>query len=223
MRPLSEGTSGAFVTGTGTGVGKTVVAAAIARTLAADGERVAVFKPALTGLDDEGEPDHALLRRAAGSEQSDEEIAPYRYGPPMSPHLAAELASEEIEPGRLLAGARAAAADADVLICEGVGGLLVPLSTGYLVRDFAVDLGLPLVVAASPGIGTINHTLLTIEVARAAGLEVAAVVLTPWPDAPSPIERSNRETIAALGEVEVVSLPHLDLAAPGQWPRLPID
>ncbi len=73
-------------------------------------------------------------------------------------------------------------------------------------RDFAVDLGLPLVVAASPGLGTINHTLLTLEAARAAGLDVARVVLTPWPDEPSPIESSNRETIAALGEVAVETL-----------------
>jgi len=211
---------GVFVTGTGTEVGKTVVAAAIARTLAATGGRVAVFKPAVTGLDQGGEPDHELLRRAAGGEQSDEEIAPYRYGPPMSPHLAAELAGEEIEPQRLLAAARGAAASADVLVCEGVGGLLVPLAPGYAVRDLAVELGLPLVIAASPGLGTINHTLLTIEAARAAGLEVAAVVLTPWPQEPSEIERSNRETIAALGEVRVDVLPLLDLDAPSGWPPL---
>ena len=92
---------GVFVTGTGTEVGKTVVAAAIARTLAAEGKRVAVFKPAVTGLDEGVETDHALLRRAAGSSQSDEEIAPYRYGPPASPHLAAALAGEEIDPERL--------------------------------------------------------------------------------------------------------------------------
>jgi dethiobiotin synthetase len=208
------------VTGTGTEVGKTVVAAAIARTLAAEGKRVAVFKPAVTGLDEAGEPDHALLRRAAGSAQSDAEIAPYRYGPPMSPHLAAQLASEEIDPERLVATARAAAADADALVCEGVGGLLVPLAPGCLVRDLALALGLPLVVAASPGLGTINHTLLTLEAARTAGLDVAAVVLTPWPEEPTAIERSNRETIAALGEVEVHTLAGVDLDAPDEWPPL---
>jgi dethiobiotin synthetase len=224
--------TGVFVTGTGTEVGKTVVAAVIARTLAEDGRRVAVFKPAVTGLDEEGEADHQLLRRASGSEQSDEEIAPYRYGPPASPHLAAALAAEEIEPSRLLETARAAAASADTLVCEGVGGLLVPLAgrfgvpigdkvdQPYLVRDLATDLGYPLVIAASPGLGTINHTLLTIESARAAGLEVAAVVLTPWPEAPGEIEHSNRETIATLGAVEVQTLPALDLAAPSTWPRL---
>lgn len=200
--------AGVFVTGTGTDVGKTVVAATIARSVATAGERVAVFKPAVTGLDDPGEPDHALLRRAARSAQSDEEIAPYRYGPPMSPHLAAALAGERIEPARLLAGARAAADGAEFLVCEGVGGLLVPLAEDYLVRDLAVELALPLVIAAAPGLGTINHTLLTIEAARSAGLELASVVLTPWPDDPGEVERSNRETIATLGGVEVEELPH---------------
>jgi dethiobiotin synthetase len=231
--------NGVFVTGTGTEVGKTMVAAVIARTFAASGASVAVFKPAVTGLDElpvDGtqsrdidrfqsrrpgdEPDHALLRRAAGSEQSDDEIAPYRYGPAASPHLAAALAGEEIDPRRLLNSARTAAKSADILVCEGVGGLLVPLSGDYLVRDLAVELALPLVIAASPGLGTINHTLLTIEAARAAGLEIAEVVLTPWPDEPSAIERSNRETIQALGKVTVETLPPLDLSAPETWPPM---
>jgi dethiobiotin synthetase len=211
---------GVFVTGTGTEVGKTVVAAAIARTLAAAGHEVAVFKPAVTGLDDPGEPDHALLRRAAESAQSDEQIAPYRYGPPASPHLAAALAGEEIDPDRLRAAAAAAKRGADALVCEGVGGLLVPLSPGYLVRDLAVDLELPLAIAASPGLGTINHTLLTIEAARGAGLEVAMVVLTPWPRSPTPVEESNRETIAELGEAPVETLPQIDLSDPSTWPAV---
>lgn len=213
---------GIFVTGTSTEVGKTVVAAAIARALAADGERVAVFKPAVTGLDEGVETDHELLRRAAGSGQSDEEIAPYRYGPPASPHLAAALAGEEIDPGRLLAAAAAAAEGADAIVCEGVGGLLVPLSPGYLVRDLAAELGYPVVIVASPGLGTINHTLLTIEAARAVGLEVKAVVLNPWPPEPTEIELSNRKTIAEIGGVEVLTFPQVDLADPASWPPLRI-
>jgi dethiobiotin synthetase len=211
---------GVFVTGTSTEVGKTVVAAVIAHTLAAEGKRVAVFKPAVTGLEEEGETDHALLRRASGSEQSDEEIAPYRFKPPASPHLAAALANEEIEPERLRQAAGAAAAGADAVVCEGVGGLLVPLSRAYLVRELAVDLGYPLVVVASPGLGTINHTLLTLESARSVGLEVAAVVLNPWPGQPTEIERSNRETIAELEKVRVETLPRLDLGEPSTWPPL---
>ncbi len=211
---------GVFVTGTGTEVGKTVVAATIARTLAAEGKRVAVFKPAVTGLDEGAEADHALLRRASGSAQSDEEIAPYRYGPPASPHLAAAMADEEIDPERLRQAARVAAEGADAIVCEGVGGLLVPLSPTYLVRDLAADLGFPLVVVASPGLGTINHTLLTLEAARAASLEVATVILTPWPAEPTEIERSNRETIATLGSVPVFTLPPIDLGNPSRWPNL---
>ncbi|MBK5220065.1 MAG: dethiobiotin synthase [Thermoleophilia bacterium] len=228
--------SGIFVTGTGTEVGKTVVAAVAAHTLAADGATVAVFKPCVTGLDElsadgpiSGDigpksarrlADHELLRAASGSGQSDEEIAPYRYGPPASPHLAAALAGEQIDPERLRAAAGRAAAGAEAIVCEGVGGLLVPLAGEYLVRELAVELGYPLAIAAGPGLGTINHTLLTIEVARAAGLVVAAVVLTPWPHEPSELERSNRKTIAALGEVTVMTLPEVDLAAPDSWPEL---
>jgi dethiobiotin synthetase len=213
---------GLFVTGTSTEVGKTVVAAAIARTLADEGQRVAVFKPAVTGLDEGVETDHELLRRASGSAQSDEEIAPYRYGPPASPHLAAALAGEEIDPERLRAAAAAAAEGADALVCEGVGGLLVPLSPGYLVRDLAADLGHPVAIVAAPGLGTINHTLLTIESARAAGLAVTAVVLNPWLEQPTEIERSNRETIADLGDVEILTYPRVDPTAPEAWPQLRI-
>ena len=179
-----------------------------------------MFKPAVSGLDEGGEADHELLRRAAGSDQSDDEIAPYRFGPPVSPHLGAALAGEAIDPARLRAAVRDAAASADVLIGEGVGGLMVPLTLGYLVRDFARDVGLPVVVAARPGLGTINHTLLTLEAARAVGLEVVLAVLTPWPRRPSEVERSNLEAVQRLGRVEVATLERVDLANPSSWPAL---
>lgn len=222
--PPERADAGVFVTGTGTEVGKTVVAATLARDGARRGLRVSVFKPAVSGLDDyaDAAPDHELLRAAAGSAQTDDEIAPYRYGPPVSPHLGAELAGEAIEPGRLRAAADVAAGAGEYLVCEGVGGFLVPLTLGYLVRDFARDLGLPVVIAAAPGLGTINHTLLTVEAVRAVGLEVAAVVLTPWPDEPGEVERSNRVAIERLGEVHVLDLPRLDLADPACWPALAV-
>jgi dethiobiotin synthetase len=206
---------GVFITGTDTEVGKTIVACTIAATLASHGEQVAVFKPAVTGLIEPAGvlPDHELLRRSAGSSQSAEAVAPYRFGPAVSPHLAAELVGIEVAPGHLVAGAEAAAAHSDVLVVEGVGGLLVPLCADYSVRDFAAELALPIVIAARPGLGTINHTLMTIECARAAGLEVAAVVLTPWARFPNPVERSNRRTIEALGEVETFGLPKVEIAS----------
>jgi dethiobiotin synthetase len=213
---------GVFVTGTGTGVGKTVVAAAIAHTRAAEGRRVNVFKPVLSGLDEPGEPDHELLRRAAGSTQTDDQVAPHRFGPAVSPHLAAQMAGQAIDPSALLAAARVAAGDADFLVCEGVGGYLVPIAGNYLVRDLARDLALPVVVAASPELGTINHTLLTLEALRADGLEASAVVITPWPESPSEMEMSNRATIGELGSVEVLVLGALDLADPAGWPSFGI-
>ena len=201
---------GLFVTGTDTSVGKTVLAAAICAALAGRGATVSAFKPVVTGLDDppgEWPPDHELLASAASAGQAPDEVAPWRFGPAVSPHLAAELAGTALEPPRLVEAARAAATAGDVLVCEGVGGLLVPLAPDYSVRDFAVELALPVLVAARPGLGTINHTLLTIEAARAAGLSVAGVAMTPWPAEPSAIERSNRETVARLGGVPVAARP----------------
>lgn len=194
-------------------MGKSVLAAAVCAALRARGERVAAFKPVVTGLDEPAghwPHDHELLARAAGGRP--DAVAPYRFGPPLSPHYAAELAGRPVDPARLVEAARAAGREG-TLVCEGVGGLLVPLTTGYLVRDLAVDLGLALLVAARTGLGTINHTLLTVEAARAAGLRVAGVVMTPWPAEPLPIERSNRETVERLGGVPVSGLAPTDPGA----------
>lgn len=199
---------GLFVTGTDTGAGKTVLAAALAAAMRASGEQVAAHKPVLTGTDEAvvaWPSDHELLGLAAGEDP--ERVAPRRYGPAVSPHLAAELAGETLDPQELIAEARATARRATTTIVEGVGGLMVPLADGFTVRDLAVELELGVLIAARPGLGTINHSLLTLAAARAAGLDVRAIVLTPWPQAPSAMERSNRETIASLGEIEVVGLP----------------
>jgi dethiobiotin synthetase len=218
---------GVVVTGTDTGVGKTVLAAAICAGLAERGERVAAFKPAVTGLDEdpaEWGHDHELLASVANAGQAPEDVAPYRFGTPASPHLAAALAGVEIDPAELRDAARGAAAVADALVVEGVGGLLVPLTPAYLVRDLAADLQLPVVIAARPGLGTINHTLLTVESARAAGLRVTGVVMTPWPTEPGQIESSNLETVSALAGVDVTPLPPAragTLADAGE--RLPLD
>jgi dethiobiotin synthetase len=197
---------GLFVTGTDTGAGKTVVAAALIAAMAAAGEPVRAHKPAVTGLDDppgRWPADHELLASVSGMDP--EQVAPRRYGPAVSPQLAAEMAGEPIEPESLVEAARAAGRQG-LLMVEGAGGLLSPLAGGYTVCDLAVALGLPLVVAARPGLGTINHSLLTLRAARNAGLQVRAIVLTPWPEQPSALERSNRDAIAQLGDVEVAGL-----------------
>jgi dethiobiotin synthetase len=201
---------GLFVTGTDTGVGKSVVSAALVAAMRAAGEPVAACKPVLTGLDEPPESgwprDDELLASAAATDAS--EVTTLRFGPAVSPHLAAELAGTPIDAASLGSHARSLARDgAATLVVEGVGGLLVPLADGFDVRDLAARLALPLVIAARPGLGTINHSLLTLEAARSAGLDVAAVVITPWPTSPSTMERSNRDTIQRLGGVETATLP----------------
>jgi dethiobiotin synthetase len=206
---------GLFVTGTGTGVGKTLVSAALLAAMRAAGEPVRAHKPVVTGIAEspgEWPPDHELLALAAG--MTPEQVAPLRFDPPVSPHLAAALIGRSIDPAAVIANARTESQS--TLVVEGVGGLLVPLADDFTVRDLAVQLGLPLVIAAAPGLGTINHTLLTIESARAVGLKVVAVVLTPWPSEPSQMEQSNCETIARLGAIEVATLDEIaspDIAA----------
>jgi dethiobiotin synthetase len=208
--PTADAPRGVFVTGTGTGVGKSVLAATICAGLAARGERIAALKATVTGLDEEPgvwPPDHELLATAASAGQSSEEVAPYRFGPAVSPHYAAELSGASIDAEALLRAARDAGGGSDALVVEGVGGLMVPLAPDYLVRDLAADLALPVLIAARTGLGTINHTLLTLEAARSSGLRVAGVVMTPWPDDPEPIERSNRATVERLGSARVTGLP----------------
>jgi dethiobiotin synthetase len=205
---------GLFITATDTGVGKTVLSAALLAASAAEGRSVRAYKPVVTGLEDDAEiaargdwpADHELLGAIAGMDPH--EVSPLRYGPAVSPHLAAALAGERIDPAAMLAAAMRSGdrGEEQALIVEGVGGLLTPLAEEYTVCDLAAALALPVVIAARPGLGTISHTLLTLSVARAAGLDVRAVVLTPWPAQPSVVERSNRATIARLGAVAVEAL-----------------
>jgi len=211
---------GLFVTGTDTGVGKTVLSAALLAAMSRAGEAVMAYKPAVTGLDEQAEsgpaqpwpPDHELLGAAA--DMAAEGVAPRRYGPAASPQLAAELAGERLDRRELLvtAAERAASAAREerTLIVEGVGGLLSPLADELSVCDLAVALRLPLLIAARAGLGTINHTLLTLQAARAASLNVRAVVLTPWPQQPSRLEQYNLEAITRAGFVEVCTLPHAE-------------
>jgi dethiobiotin synthetase len=194
---------GLFVTGTDTGVGKTVLSAALIAAMRAAGERVHAYKPVVTGLrhahKSRWPPDHELLAALSGARA--DRVAPRRYEPAVSPQLAAQLSGETIEPRDLLASVPQAGRDA--VVVEGVGGLLTPFADGFSVRELAAELRLPVVVAARPGLGTINHTLLTLEAARTARLDVRAVVLTPWPRRPSALQRSNRDVIARAGEVVV--------------------
>ena len=178
---------GLFVTGTDTGVGKTHVASLIARQLSSDGVRVGVYKPVCSGalFDEHGRArwdDIDRLREAVRGHWpdgglSDEVICPQRFLAPLAPPLAALLEGRGVNVEQLRRGADWWTGRAEVLIVEGAGGLLCPVSETQDVADLARDLGYPLIVVARCGLGTINHSLLTVEAARRRGLQVIGIVL----------------------------------------------
>jgi len=185
------------VTGTGTGIGKTVASAVI---LARYGKmlRLGYWKPIATGAREGRDVD--FVRRAVGhlAQVLPEE---YLFDAPVSPHLAARLEGRTIDPERVVAAlVRHGVEDPRrSLVIEGVGGLLVPITErGYLLASLLQELHLPCVIVASSALGTINHTLLTIEAMRSRGLEVAGVVLS------GPLNRENVDAIDRFGRVEVV-------------------
>ena len=159
---------GYFVTATDTGVGKTFITAALATALRARGRDVAVFKPVQSGATADDPSGDAVLLGAD---------CVYGFAASLAPLVAARAEGRTIELEPILARARELAHEHELLLVEGAGGLLVPLADKLDLADLAVALGLPLVVVARAGLGTVNHTLLTIEAARARGLELAGVVL----------------------------------------------
>ncbi len=208
---------GLFITGTDTGAGKSVLSACLLASMVREGEDPIAYKPVLTGLDEQAPsswpPDDELLALAADMDARD--VAPLRFGPALSPHLAAALAGTTIDVQELIERARSRAGSG-TLIVEGVGGLLVPLTGELTVRDLAAGIGLPVLIAARPGLGTISHSLLTLEAARGAGLDVRALVITPWPAQPGEMERSNRESIGRIGRVPVHTLPAVGMPDVGE-------
>ncbi|OQO89737.1 dethiobiotin synthase [Saccharomonospora piscinae] len=178
------------MSGTGTGVGKTVVTAAVASLAVDRGQRVAVLKPAQTGVAP-GEPgDLADVRRLAG-EVTTCELR--RYPDPLSPEAAARRSGlAELTPAQAATAASRLLSDHDLVLVEGAGGLLVRFdSGGGTLADVAWALGAPVVVVAEAGLGTLNATALTAEVATRRGLDVLGVVIGAWPDKPDLAARSN--------------------------------
>jgi dethiobiotin synthetase len=190
---------GFFVTGTDTGVGKTVVAGGLARALRARGASVATFKPVQSGaLADDLTGDAALLGATCV----------YALEAPVAPIVAARRAGVTIELEQILRAADRLVAAHDVLVAEGAGGLLVPLAPNLLVADLARALGLPLVVVARAGLGTVNHVLLTLEAAAARGLDVVAVVLSGEADESTD---DNAALIrSSAGDISIVRVPVTD-------------
>ena len=211
---------GVFVTGTDTEVGKTVIAGAIARSLNNDGVRTEVFKPAASGCKRERgqlvSEDAAFLAACADSAMMLEEITPLRYAAALAPNVAAQRAGQTVDLDQMFNAYRSLEGKCDAVVVEGVGGLMCPISDDLWVIHLAAMMGLPLVIVARPDLGTINHTLLTIYAARAAGLHVAGVIINRYqadfqrtenqgPDAEIAM-MTNPAQIAEKGAVPILAL-----------------
>lgn len=203
---------GLFVTGTNTGVGKTYVTCQIIRQLVSEGVRVGAYKPVCSGA----EPlpvggfaweDISRLSQALGGRYSDEQICPQRFLAPLAPSLAAAREDRSVSWEGLWKGLVAWAAFADCLIVEGAGGFLCPLTDDTDFGDFATQLGWPVLLVAGRGLGTISHTLLTLEAIRTRGLSVAGVVLnSPRADDADLSTEANGGEIARRGDVEILGV-----------------
>jgi len=224
--------NGIFVTGTDTGIGKTALSALLLAELRRRGINAAPMKPVQTdckpvnlrpealdfrnvlpqGLKPKARslsiPDLDYSLSMSSMEVSAEDYAnmsPYTFEPACSPHLAAEMAGTEIEIAEMVIAARALTSDYEFVIAEGAGGTLVPLNRRETMLDLMQALKFPTLLVARPGLGTINHTLLSIRVLRSDGLDIAGVIFVASEETdPGFIEEDNAVTIEHFGKVPVL-------------------
>ena len=203
---------GLFFTGTDTGVGKTYVAALVARTLAAQGRRVGVYKPAASGCRGEGDTlvsdDAVALWNAAGRPGELDRVCPQRFLAPLAPHLAARAEGARLDAELLRQGIDYWRDRSDVILVEGAGGLMSPLGEDEYVADLTYDFGFPLVIVARNALGTINQTLQTLITAAAFrdGLPVAGIVLnSPSPPSGDPSTATNRQELQARAGAPILA------------------
>lgn len=207
---------GLFVTGTDTRVGKTLVAGGLAAALSSIGLNVGVVKPVESGCEQRENglypTDAAFLKRMAGSGDPLETVCPVRLEAPLAPSVAAEKEGLEISLDALEEAVRAIASRHSVTICEGAGGLYVPLDgQGGCVIDLIQRVGFPVLVVGRLGLGTINHTTLTVKALSAVGAKVAGIVLSKTEPGAEPAEEKNPEVVETLTGVSVLGVvPFLD-------------
>jgi dethiobiotin synthetase len=215
---------GVFITGTDTGVGKTLVTAALAVCLKQRGVTVGVMKPIETGSRDEGAAgsDAARLYAAAGMAETVEEISPYRFADPLAPAAAARRAGQTISLPHIVRSYRALAGRYDIVLVEGVGGAMVPLTAREDVRDLIRQIGLPVIVVGRAGLGAVNHARLTLEALRQRHIPVHALLLNRAGarSMTAPEELQEISTVSLLkswGQVPVIGpLPH-EAKVNGSW------
>lgn len=194
---------GIFVAGTDTGIGKTVVAGGLARALCRRGLRVGVFKPISSG----GLGDIRFLTRCAGLPFTPDRFNPVRFKYPLAPSVASRLEKKPVNLRKVFSAFSKIKNEYDYLIVEGIGGLLVPVTGNFYTVDFAKQLQLPLVVVARLGLGTLNHTLLTLKEAQREYLSVRGVILNAFGSHPRGLaERTNPQELRRITKVSLLGI-----------------
>ncbi len=212
---------GIFITGTDTEVGKTFIGAAIAHGLRKKNIDCGVMKPIQSGATKRNgrliSQDAEFLIKASNVKDEISLVNPYCLDAPLAPSVAARLERKTISAGRVINAFNILSSRHQFMIVEGAGGLLVPISNGYLMKDLILDLNLPILIVSRSGLGTINHTLLTIEAARNCGIEIIGVIFNQTEKNPITIcERTNPKIISGLSSASCLGkiqyMPKLSLA-----------
>lgn len=216
---------GLFITGTDTGVGKTLIAGAIARILADKGLKAGVFKPIATGCKNNWEglisDDTEFLAFCANSDLPLSTITPLGYPTPAAPIVSAAHDRSAIDLDKIKTAYKDICQNSDIVIVEGIGGVRVPLTAEFDLLDLAAEFAMPVAIVARPNLGTINHTLMTIDCVRAAELKIAGVVINGYKPADSTVaEDAAPEVIAKCSGVDILSVVPFDEAVDIEEPNL---
>jgi len=217
--------TGLFITSTDTGVGKTLIAGAIARILTEKGLKVGVFKPIATGCHRSWEGlvsyDTEFLANCANSELSLSTITPVGYVTPAAPIVSAAYDGPPIDFDKIAAAYKDICENNDIVIIEGIGGARVPLTPEFDLLDLAVEFHLPVVIVARPSLGTINHTLMTIDCVRAAQLKIAGIVINGYNATEATVaENTAEQVITQCSGVNILSVVPFDETVNIEEPNL---
>lgn len=198
-----------FITGTGTGVGKTIVTAGVAGHFLSIGRNVSIMKPVQTGTSKSVSDLETIKAIVPAITPLPKMLAtPYSFSLPASPLLAARSEDREIEPDTIMKAFKDASSrqDIDVLLVEGAGGLLVPLTQEFLMVDLISKMDIPTILVTTPGLGTVNHTLLSIEAMKKRNLKIAGIIINKMPLQPGIVEKDNVRTLGQMSGIPVIAV-----------------
>ena len=220
--------NGFFITGTDTDVGKTVVTACLTALFKSQGIDVGVMKPIETGVDpacnSSANSDAKFLMEVSGNNDPADEVCSYRFKTPASPYQAAQIVGRVIRPTNIIENFKALKLKHNLMLIEGIGGLLVPITRHYNVANLALEIGLPLIIVSRLRLGTLNHTLLTINAARQHGLKIKGIILNQQEkNILDPVEKQQGKLIKELSNIPILGIcPYIkEISSEGIQASLP--